>query len=191
KSLREQLVLGSQAADFTTTLQPETMSTPVPTTENDPFSDVQTTTECGDYRTFDEYQSDVSDDDDDNDPTTGTVMRSSVFVEKKTSSMCNDSYVPTLLVSASLCCPKSGRIATLHSDTASILPFSNLPCQSSTEGSVAVPDEKVRKLIAAVSADIIKSALGSRSEYLLASGMNLEAVEKELEALRGGEDTDT
>jgi hypothetical protein len=196
QSLREQLVLGSPAADLTTTLQPETMSTPVPTTDDDPFFDVQTPTGCGEYHAFEtrldgEYRSDVSDDDDDNDPTTGTVMRSSVFVEKKTSVGYNDRYLPTLLVSASLRCPKSGRIATLHSETASMLPFSNLYGQSSTEGSVPVADEKVKKLIAAVSADIIKSALGSRSEYLLASGMNSEAVKKELEALRGNEDTDT
>lgn len=44
-------------------------------------------------------------------------------------------------------------------------------------------DTKVQKLIAAVSADIINSALSLRSEYLLASGMSEEAVALELEAL--------
>jgi len=54
--------------------------------------------------------------------------------------------------------------------------------QSPPTGDHAV-DTKVTKLIAAVSADIIHSALSLRSDYLLASGMSEEAVALELEEL--------
>jgi len=136
-------------------------------------------TGCGDYHGFGvhpelEY---TSDDDDEEVPRIGTSHGPSVFVEKKTTD--SNKYGSAVLVSASLRCPRSVRIATLHSDT-----FFTSQMATGDSSANAV-DEKVQKLIAAVSADIIKSAMGSRSEYLLASGMASDAVEKELEALRG------
>ena len=175
-SLREQIILGSPATDTTLTLQPD-RPTETPTNNIDLVLDAPTG--CGDYHGFGvhpelEY---TSDDDDEEVPRIGTSHGPSVFVEKKTTD--SNKYGSAVLVSASLRCPRSVRIATLHSDT-----FFTSQMATGDSSANAV-DEKVQKLIAAVSADIIKSAMGSRSEYLLASGMASDAVEKELEALRG------
>jgi len=183
--LKEQIILGSPAADTTVTLKPEPppTETQISTPTNGQVLDVQTPTGCGDYYLFEanpelEYISD----DDENAPTTGS--RPSVFVEKKTTD--SNKYGSTVLVSASLSCPRSGRIATLHSDT-----FFTSQMATTGDSSANATDEKVQKLIAAVSADIIKSAMGSRSEYLLAAGMDSVAVEKELDALRGDDGGNT
>jgi len=98
-----------------------------------------------------------------------------IFVEKRSTDSKFKNKPHPVLSSTSLCC--SGATATLHGES----PFATGIAQTQL-------DPRVEKLIAAVSADLIKSALGSRGEYLLASGMSPSDIANELKELEGADD---